>query len=154
MDRKISANTPLEEYHGVPKGWSKDELVKTHLALGGEFDISPGEISEPGAPSWLPDRYNWLQYRATLYKIAEGVKSCDKACLELAVRYIELNYFGSYSGFIRERLARNLKNKPLNRLQVERLCRHFQNQIENKQCFQEFREYLKLWKLIKKQLSD
>lgn len=61
----------------------------------------------------MPDRYNWLQYRATLYKIADGLSENDPVCIELAIEYIELNYFGSYSGYIRERLARLLKSANL-----------------------------------------
>lgn len=120
-----SFNTPIEEYHGVPKGWSKPEIVAAHQSLNGEFSIDIPEVTEPGAPSWLPDRYNWLQYRATLHRVADGVRNGDLACIELAIRYIELNYFGSYSGFIKERLARALKNQSLSEKQNNRLKQQF-----------------------------
>ena len=148
MDHQRSSNTPLDVYHGVPAGWSKDELIEKYLNLGGKASIEPDEASEPGAPSWLPDRHNWLQYRATLYKIADGLHASDKVCIEFAVQYIELNYFGSYSGFIRERLARLLKGSKLNFKQAVRLKRHFQSLRNNKVFFQEFREYKKLEKRI------
>lgn len=99
---KSSHTIPLEVYHGVPKGWSKDEIINEHRSLGGKVSISGKDATEPGAPAWLPDRYNWLQYRETLYRVHEGVKANDSACIELAIRYIELNYIGSYSGYIRE----------------------------------------------------
>jgi len=140
-----SLNIPLKIYHGVPKGWSKDEILKAHKSLGGAFSIDGEIVTEPGAPAYLPDRYNWLQYRATLYRVNEGVKANDIACIELSIRYIELNYIGSYSGFIREKLARALKNATLTESQTGRLKEHFQNLINRHECFQEFREYKKLF---------
>lgn len=148
MERISSRNIPLEIYHGVPNGWSRLELVALHKSLGGVFPIASIEATEPGAPSWLPDRYNWLQYRETLRGIAKGMKTGEPACIELAIRYIELNYFGSYSGFIRARFARLLKSQNLSKTQISRLNNHFAFLIKNKQCFEEFMEYNKLRKKI------
>ena len=114
--------------------------------LGGKFSIDGEDAIEPGAPSFFPDRYNWLQYRETLYRICNGVRENDVACIELAIRYIELNYIGSYSGFIREKLARAIKSAPLTSTQNDRLRIHFQNLIDNNECFVEFSEYKKLLK--------
>lgn len=141
MDRMNSTSTPLETYHGVPDGWSKDEIVSTHKLLSGTHDIDGQDATEPGASDWLPDRYNWLQYCETLRRIAEGILEGDAACIEIAIRYIELNCVGSYSGFIRERLAMCLKNQELTKSQIERLKTHFQKLIDSKMCFDEFREY-------------
>jgi len=138
----------LETYHGVPRGWSKAELLAAHRTLRGSFPIEDPEATEPGAPAWLPDRRNWLQYRATLYRIAEGVRANDAACIELAVRYIELRYIGSYSGFIRARLARGLKNAALTDQQKERLNRVFLCMVERRDYTEEFNEYVKLWRRI------
>jgi len=85
MSRQTSQNTPLNIYHGVPSGWSKAEIVSLHKSLGGFFDIDSGSESEPGAPSWMPDRYNWLQYRRVLYEVGNGVKRGDKDCIEIAI---------------------------------------------------------------------
>ncbi len=148
MERISSRNIPLEIYHGVPKGWSRPELVELHKSLGGTFPIAQIEATEPGAPSWMPDRYNWLQYRETLRGIAKGIETSEPACIELAIRYIELNYFGSYSGFLRARFARLLKSQSLSPSQISRLECHFQFLIKNRQCFEEFREYNKLRKKI------
>ena len=144
MEHRCSSNTPLNIYHGVPVGWSKEEILNRYADLGGKSSIEPSEATEPGAPSWLPDRRNWLQYRATLYKIASGLRGNDSACIELAIQYIELDYFGSYSGFIRERFARLLKNNKLSCSQATRLKRHFQALRNNRTFLQEFREYKKL----------
>lgn len=144
MDHRSYDTTPLEIYHGVPDGWTKEEILSKYLLLGGSRNIEPGEATEPGAPAWFPDRYNWLQYRATLYKIADGIKQSDMACIEIAIQYIELDYFGSYSGFIRARLARLLKNAQLSETQKTRLLSHIQSLRNNKQFLPEFKEYLKL----------
>ena len=148
MKHKTSLNTPLSEYHGVPKGWFQSDILKRYIDLGGRSSIEPDVAAEPGAPSYLPDRYNWLQYRATLYEIAGGVKRRDKAFVELAIQYIELDYFGSYSGFIRERFARLLKSADLSLDQADRLMRHFESFANSKHYLKEFREYKKLWHKI------
>ena len=145
---KDSNSIPLEIYHGVPNGWSKKELLEQYQELGGEFQIDGADAVEPGAPSYLPDRYNWLQYRQTLYRICDGVRKNDSACIELAVRYIELNYIGSYSGFIREKMARALKSRLLSKNHSKRLKKHFKSLIDKNECFEEFSEYKKLLKRI------
>jgi hypothetical protein len=139
---------PLDIYHGVPQGWSMAELVFTHCALGGSHSISGTEATEPGAPAWFPDRRNWLQYRATMYRISDGVRAQDAACVELAVRYIALRHIGSYSGFIRARLARALKGATLSNDQKRRLNRVFMSMVESNDYTEEFRAYAKLWPRI------
>lgn len=148
MSPKNSQSIPLEQYHGVPRGWSKDEIIKEHRNLGGKFLIDGEDAIEPGAPSFLPDRYNWLQYRQTLYRVCNGVRENDDACIELAIRYIELNYIGSYSGFVKEKFARALKNVSLTPSRTQRLKKHFETLVKENKCFQEFGEYKKLLKMI------
>ena len=135
----------LEIYHGVPKGWTKEEIVAIHQSLGGTFNLNSTIQTEPGAPSWFPDRKNWLQYRKTLYLLASGVEAGDKACIELCVRYLELRYIGSYSGFIRTRFARKLRSAKLTELQIERLNKLFLNTVVNRDYTEEFKAYVKLW---------
>lgn len=139
---------PLEVYHGVPAGWRAAEIVDTHLRLGGTYDISGADVSEPGAPGWLPDRYQWLQYRETMYRVSDGVRARDEACVELAIRYIEMRYIGSYSGYIRARLSRALKNAPLTGEQRQRLKGHFYKLLRSGEHTVDFREYFKLWRRI------
>lgn len=143
-----SRDIPLDTYHGVPEGWTKSKIIAAHDALGGQFSLDGPEATEPGAPSWMPDRFRWLQYRATLYRVSEGIRAGDAACAELAIQYIELDYVGSYSGFIKERLARALKSAKLASQQKRRLMVKFQSLIDNNQCRQEFGEYKKLRKHI------
>ena len=86
---------PLEVYHGIPKGWSARELLAEHARLGGTYDIGARKPPNLALHSWLPERKAWLQYRQTLYRIADRVRADDPACVELAIRYIELRYIGS-----------------------------------------------------------
>lgn len=139
---------PLNIYHGVPKGWYAAEIAAEHERLGGQFDIRGPRATEPGAPAWLPERYDWLQYRATLYRVADGVLAGDAACTELAVRFIELRYIGSYSGFVRALLARRLKHALLTEAQRNRLHTHFCALVLNNDRSDEFNAYAKLWRLL------
>ena len=50
---------PLEVYHGIPVGWRAEEIIDAHQKLGGTFEISGPEATEPGAPGWLPDRHGF-----------------------------------------------------------------------------------------------
>jgi len=148
MSHKDSNSIPLEIYHGVPVGWSKAEIIEVHKSLGGAFTLDGEEAVEPGAPDFLPDRYNWLQYRETLYRVCEGVRQRDEACIEIAVRYIELDFMGSYSGFIREKMSRALKSIPLLADHSSRLKIRFRTLIEMDECLEEFSEYKKLLKKL------
>lgn len=139
---------PMESYHGVPSGWTKADVIEAHRSLRGTFLLDGQEATEPGAPRWQVDRRNWLQYRATLYRVADGVRAKDGACIELAVRYIELRHIGSYSGFIRSRLARTLKGASLTADQIERLNCVFLSMVLRHDYTQEFSEYVKVWQRI------
>lgn len=79
----------LDVYHGIPKGWTKEEVIAMHQSLSGTFGLNSSMQIEPGAPSWLPDRKNWLQYRKTLYLLSDGVAAGDSACVELCIQYLE-----------------------------------------------------------------
>jgi hypothetical protein len=139
---------PLEVYHGVPEGWYASDILAEHARLAGKYDISGPEATEPGAPSWMPARKAWLQYRETLYRVADGVGANDSACIELAIRYIELRHIGSYSGFVRSLLSRRLKHATLTLKQKERLHQHFRELLLSGEHTVEFNDYFKLWRLF------
>ena len=139
---------PLAIYHGVPPGWRLHEVVERHAQLHPEHELIVPDVTEPGSPPCLPDRKAWLQYRAALYQVARGVASGDPACTELAIGFIELRYIGSYSGFIRERLAGRLANARLTEAQKSRLHRHFERLVLEQERTQEFRAYLRVWRRI------
>jgi hypothetical protein len=139
---------PLEVYHGVPPGWYRADILAAHRRLGGSFDLTGPDATEPGAPSWMPERFEWLQYRETLYRVADGIGAGDAACIEIAVRFIELRYIGSYSGYIRQLLARRLKQARLSPDQADRLHAHFSSLVLSDERTQEYKEYLPLWRNI------
>ena len=139
---------PLEIYHGIPKGWTQEEIISKWTNLNGRYDISGPPETEPGAPSFLPDRENWLQYRITLYRVCHGIKAHDLACIEIAIQYIRLNYIGSYSGYIRDKMARALKNAPISVQQKAQLENHILELVKEKNYSQEFKQYRKLYEKI------
>jgi hypothetical protein len=139
---------PLEVYHGVPHGWYAHEIRVEHAHLGGTFDLSAPESTNGVHLTWMPERRAWLDYRATLYRVADGLKAGDRACAELAVRYVVWRYIGSYSGFVRSRLARGLKHVELSPDQKQRLHNHFCALVSTEDRSDEFQDYLGLWRRI------
>ncbi|MDR0672634.1 MAG: hypothetical protein LBF93_03020 [Zoogloeaceae bacterium] len=133
-------------YHGVPSGWSKAEILAAHKAMKGTYLLDGPEATEPGAHSWMIDRYAWLQYRATLCMVINGIAANDHSCIELGIRYIELRHIGSYSGFIRARMAEKLRRASLSKSQKSRLEQHFLKLLQNGEHTEEFRQYIKLWR--------
>ena len=79
--RHRGVDIPLEMYHGIPIGWHADVVFARHATLGGTFPISDFEIGEWYAPSWMTERYEWLRYRETLYRVSAGVRAGDAACI-------------------------------------------------------------------------
>jgi hypothetical protein len=136
---------PLDIYHGMPAGWRADEIIALHKQMRGTFPIWDFEIGHWGAPSWMTQRYEWLRYKETLNRISAGIRAGDEVCADLGIRYIELRYIGSYSGYLREKLARALRSVPLTRDQEARLNNHFLSLILAKDYTLEFKEYRKLW---------
>ncbi len=111
--------------------------MATHRRLGGVYAIGGNEDGE-----------GWFAYKRSMYRVADGVKAGDRACVELAIRYIELHHIGSYSGYIRALLARRLKHVELTEDQKRRLIHHFEQIVANRDYRQEFRDYKKLWRRI------
>jgi hypothetical protein len=139
---------PLTVYHGVPEGWYAGDILAEHSRLGGTYNLGGPVTTEPGAPSWLPERPAWLQYRVTLYRVADGILAGDVACIELAIRYIELRYIGSYSGFIRTKFVNRLRHVSLSPQYQTRLHQHFTNLVMSGEHTEEFDAIFKLWRLF------
>lgn len=145
MGERAKPVSRLVEYHRVPAGWHAHEIALEHAKLGGTYDLSGPEATEPGAPAWMPERHAWLQYRQMLYRISEGISAGDAASIELAVRFIELRYIGSYSGYLRSRFYRRLRRAPLMAGQARRLDAHFWSLAFAGIRSHEFKDYLPLW---------
>jgi hypothetical protein len=137
---------PLEVYHGVPAGWLAGEIVTRHTMMRGTYPLSAFESQEQGVPARLMQRSQWQRYRDMLRHVADGARLGDAACAEIATCYIEMRYIGSYSGFLRARLARALKSADLTHLQVRRLNAHFLQLVLNNDYTEEFRDYHRLWR--------
>jgi hypothetical protein len=135
----------VEHYHGVPVGWAADILFARHKKLGGWFPLSDFMIGPWSAPSFMSQRHEWLRYRTTLGRVALGIRAGDLACVELAVQYIELRYIGSYSGYLRAKLARALKSAELTAKQKQRLDAHFLNIVTERDYTGEWQSYRALW---------
>lgn len=131
---------PTELYHSVPPGWDVESVVAIHRELGGHFDLR-GELAPP---TWSP----LLQYRGALYAIAAGVRAGDPACVELAVRFIELHFIGFYAGFLRALMARRLKHVTLSEQQRQRLSFHFFRLVQSEERCREFKDFVGLWRSI------
>ena len=137
-----------DDYHKVPAGWHKGEIIAAHHQLGGVVPIGGPVLMARGIREPTADENEWFGYKRALYQIADGLLVGDRACIELAIRYIELRWIGSYSGYIRALLARRLKHVDLGKSEQKRLIRHFENIVANGDYTAEFREYEKLWKCI------
>lgn len=137
-----------EHYHGIPPGWRSEDILAQHQSLRGSFALDAFEIGAWAAPCWMTQRYDWLRYRETLRRVCEGVRAGDAACIEIAVRYIVLRYIGSYSGFLRTRLARSLKAARLTTEQMKLLNAHFLALVQQRDYTEEWRDYHKLWRQI------
>lgn len=127
----------IHEYHRVPAPWGRDDLLRLHAALGGTFPLAT-----------TPRRTDVPRPERLWYNLADGVRAGDAACVELAVRFIEEQFVVSYSGYARARLARALRHAALSPSQKRRLSRHFHELLTRGERFDEFREYIRVWRVI------
>jgi hypothetical protein len=141
-------NIPWHVYHGVPPGWRAEQIVEEHARLGGSFALGTPAPVEIESPYSVPEQKGWLHYRQTVRRLAEGIRAGDAACAELAIRYIELHYIGSYAGYLRARLASTLKHAALDGSQRQRLHDHFAALCLRGEQTHEFKEYFRLWRCI------
>ena len=141
-------NIPWHVYHGVPPGWRAEQVVDEHARLGGSFALGIPTPVEIESPYSVPEQKGWLHYRQTVRRLADGVRTGDAACAELAIRYIELHYIGSYAGYLRARLASTLKHAALDESQRRRLHDHFASLCLRGEQPHEFKEYFRLWRRI------
>ncbi|MBE3871650.1 hypothetical protein HJ160_23335 [Vibrio parahaemolyticus] len=51
MKKLSSSNTSLDIYHGVPKGWTKEDILTTYELLSGKKLNFERKATEPGSPS-------------------------------------------------------------------------------------------------------
>jgi hypothetical protein len=118
---------------------SRYTRLRTKLGNVTDFELKPRAYTNSRGMTWL---YNIME------SAVEGVRRGDPACIELSVEYIEDNVMGSYTGYIRERLARSLRHAELSNSQRTRLINVFLSQLARGYLHQEFREYSRLFKSL------
>ncbi|HEX6591850.1 MAG TPA: hypothetical protein VF050_07615 [Moraxellaceae bacterium] len=141
---------PVAQYQAVPSGWTAPEIQGMQDMLRGGFALNVAGADDPYGPAWMKDRKGWPMYRATLDRVVAGLKAGDAGCREIALRYIELRYIGSCSGYLRGRMAKVLRRDAaaLDARQRRRLEDHFLLLLERGEHTHEFQQYLRLWRAI------
>ncbi|UBV45077.1 hypothetical protein LAJ19_18310 (plasmid) [Deinococcus taeanensis] len=82
------------------------------------------------------------------YALSDGVRTGDRACVELAVRFLEADLDASYSGYARSRIARALRRAALTPDQTARLRALFWTLLETGRMRTDFRDSLRLWTVL------
>ena len=126
------------------EAWSIDKVMERYRKLSQQlgrtedFDLQPKSSSQ-GSKTRV---FNIMD------SVTDGIEFNDKACIELSVNYIEANVMTSYSGYIRERMARKLRQVELTDNQKQRLATTFIRHLNNRSLYQEYRTYIRLFKSI------
>jgi len=126
--------------------WSINNVIKKYKSLCelvkciDGFELIPDTFTTPnGEITWT---YNIMN------SVVEGIILGDKACIQLAVDYIEDNIMSPTTGYLRERMARSLRHVDLTPYQKESLAKTFLNQLSTQSINKEFKEYIRLFKTI------
>ena len=129
-----------------PEGkWSVESVQnryrKLSLEVGGVggYQPEPNVYTNPGGTTWI---YNIME------SVVDGIQLGDMACVQLSIEYIQDNIMGPTTGYIRERMARALRNSELTNDQKKQLANIFLNMLHSGQLLKEFREYCRLFKVI------
>ena len=125
--------------------WSVDSVraryrdLKYRFGGSDDFVLEPRTYANPVGITWV---YNIMD------TVADGVRIGDAACIELSIDYLKDNVMGSTTGYIRERMARALKQAELTNGQKQRLSEIFMTQLRHRRILMEFREYSRLFRRI------
>jgi hypothetical protein len=77
--------------------------------------------------------------------IADGVRANDRACIELAIRFIELFFMGSYAGHV---LARRLQSASLSAQDRARLADRFFDLVAHAELGAVRQNLAALWRIV------
>lgn len=113
--------------------------LRTRLGGAEGFELTPRTYTNKQGITWT---YNIMD------AVADGVQLGDRACIQLAIDYIEDNILGSTTGYIRERMARSLRHADLEEHQKKQLASVFLMQLKQGNLRKEFKEYSRLFKTI------
>jgi hypothetical protein len=83
-----------------------------------------------------------------MQSVVDGMQLGDRVCVDLSIEYINDNVMHLTTGYIRARMARALRQVELSKSQKGLLARVFLRQLESEKIYQEFKEYIRLFKTI------
>lgn len=136
-----------EVYEPIPRGWKHWEIADRHRELGGTFEVKLTQ--DKLVPFWaFYAERPWRASVEVLGQVCEGIKVDDQACIEIAIQYLELNHFASYSGHVRQRMASLLKNTYLSKTQKRRIIKWHLSLRQRREFLTEYREIYKLAKKL------
>ena len=124
--------------------WSLESVQAEYRELARRFAVADGFELAPR--TYSNSHGTWID--SIMESVADGVRLGDGPSVELAVRYIEDDTWDSRSGYIRERMARALRHVALSDAQQARLARNFVDRLYYRRVRQEFREYIRLFRVI------
>lgn len=126
--------------------WSVENVLKRYDVLKSihtpakDFELKPRIHTDSNRG------ITWIYH--IMNSVGDGILLGDQACVELAIQFIQDDVMDSHTGYIRERLARALKNIALSDIQKKKITQTFMNQLKTGNMYKEFGEYIKLFKVI------
>lgn len=141
----MNVKNPNVYDYNPPGKWSVALVQQRYAQLCDKFGTIEGfelqcrTYTNYQGASWI---YNIMQ------SVVDGLQLGCKACIELSVQYIEDSPMSPHSGYIRERMARALRHVDLSDSQKLRLSEIFMLQLKSHGLKKEFREYIRLFKII------
>ncbi|VAW71131.1 hypothetical protein MNBD_GAMMA10-1649 [hydrothermal vent metagenome] len=129
-----------------PEGkWSVKNVQKRYNDLAKRYKIK-NQVTPMPCTHTNKDGFTWVYN--IMDSIAKNLEINDKAYTQLAIEYIADNVMGSTTGYIRETLARKLRRVDLSENQKLMLINIFLVQLKSGKILKEYKEYIRLFKLI------
>ena len=129
-----------------PEGkWSTESVKKRYweqsVSLGGVsgFEPTPKTYTNFNGCTWV---YNVME------SVIDGVQLGDFTCVQLCIDYINDDVKAPTTGYTKERMARALRHASLSDKQKKELSEIFIKQLESGKIYKEYREYIRLFKII------
>lgn len=127
------------DYYSTPQKWKFETIKRLYLNNSSTKQSSKIDFSRYDNLSGI-DREKVL-----LQEISERINLPDKAAIEVAVNFIGEQVYFHYSGYIKESMARRLKNcDALSQTQISRIISGVTNLISSGNVGSEFKQLKKL----------
>ena len=133
----------VRDYNGAGR-WSAEAIVDRYskccesLGLPAATDLTP-ETHHEGDGMWIYPAMN---------KVIEGVEREDRACIAIAVEFIEEDQHFPFGKSLKSRCARALRRADLSPEQAERIRERVVGMLLAGMVPSEFREYAKLFRRV------